>query len=329
MVKLPWRKKPWDKVTCNFTVQEYDATGGRGWITITEPAGYPIPVEEARELFKPGRHYRVIARAVEEREGFKAGTYVGVVWKKYEQLPGGVTAVKEKPKAPQKAKVMDPAEMMDAYVEQVEHVVKPIAKLGEVMESLREGLFGSQPPPPAPGGGGDGYGDVDKLEYEGKAPWFMHPRVMHTIADEIKGVTDHFFTKFERTMGRGAPEVPEEEEGPVLPSLEEYAPEEVAEEVPTEEVVEEEEALVPPMEPVEEIEKLPEVPPTEAPVEEAEIPSEEEKLQEPLTPVEQPEEMPEVTVTTEPETVPPLIEEKEEVPEKEKRKRRKKDEQES
>lgn len=85
-----WKKKPWQKVACTFVVQEsVPATGG--WAIITEASGEIPTKAEASEFFKPGRHYRVMARAVEgnEKAGIKAGTFVGVTWKHYEPIPGG------------------------------------------------------------------------------------------------------------------------------------------------------------------------------------------------------------------------------------------------
>lgn len=317
MVKFPWSKKPWDKVACNFTLQEYSATvGEKGWITISEPAGVPLTIEECREMFKPGRHYRVIARAVEEREGFKAGTYIGVVWKFYEPLPGGVATVKEKPKSAERTKHVEPEEVIGEYIEKFDRMVKPIALLSDSLASLRESLFGSQPEQVVVQQAG---GEVTPLEYEGKAPWMLHPTVIKTIGEEVKEIIRYGTERLEQVMRGGVPsEAAEEAEEPLLPSMEDYVEkleeeEEVAEEEVEEEAVEE---AIPPEEPTEEA--VSEIPEIEEPT------PIEERVEEPLTPIEELEEIEKPTEEGSNE-IPSLIE-KEEVEEPPKKKRRKKKE---
>ena len=250
MGKFPWSKKPWEKVPCNFIVQEYDASVGRGWSDITEPTGEPPSISSAKELMKPGNHYRVIARAVEdsEKEGIKAGTYVGVAWKFYEPLVGGVRELKEpKAKVVKETKPTDVSELMSKYVDEIDRVVTPLAKLGEVFTKIRESVLGVAPS----GGRGDseeeegeggGYGEIPPLEFEGKAPWFMHPYVAHAIAEEIKGVIDFGAKRMEQVLKGGAEgeaAVAAEEEEPLLPSIKEYEAEKPAEEKVAEEEAEE------------------------------------------------------------------------------------------
>ena len=194
-------------------------------------------------------HYRVIARAVEddEKAGIKAGTYVGVAWKFYEPLPGGVRELKEpKAKVVKETKPTDVSELMSKYVDEIDRVVTPLAKLGEVFTKIRESVLGVAQ---SGGGGSEGeggeddsaYGGIPPLEYDGKAPWFMHPYIAHTIAEEIKGVIDFGAKRFEQVMKGGAGEAgaAAEEEEPLLPSIKEYEAEKPAEEKAAEEEAEE------------------------------------------------------------------------------------------
>lgn len=282
-----WGKKVWQKVACNFMVQEYDASVGKGWNDVTEASGEAPSISSAKELMKPGCHYRVIARAVEddEKAGVKAGTYVGVVWKFYEPLPGGVRELKEtKAKVVKETRPTDVSELMSKYVDDVDRVLTPLAKLGEVFAKIRESVLGVAPSGGGRGGseeveGESGYGEIPPLEFEGKAPWFMHPYVAHALAEEIKGVIDFGAKRMEQVLkgGAGEGEVTAEEEPPLLPSIKEYEPEKPAEEEGK--AVEAEEPILPTIEAKEDLgEKAVE------PSEEEVVPSllEEEKPVEPL-----------------------------------------------
>lgn len=252
-MKLPWSKKPWDKVACQFELQEY-TPGVKGWHTITEPTGRIPTIAEAKEFFKPGHHYRVIARSVEEKEGFQAGTYVGVAWKYYEPAPGGIVKKEvPKPKKERPGKPIDVPAMMDQYVEEVDRILQPIAKFADVMNQVRESFLGF-----GGGGGGNERGSEQEtfqpIEFEGKAPWFLHPTIIHYVGEEVKGVVDHFTVKLQQALGTQPPAgaVAEEEE-PTLPSIKEYLKptepieEEVEEEIEeeVEEPEEEKEAVIP------------------------------------------------------------------------------------
>jgi len=244
--RFPWSRKPWDKVACNYVLQEY--TPGHGWSDITEPAGEAPTVDECREHFKPGSHYRLMARAVEDSldAKIKGGTFVGVLWKYYEPLPGGVVAVvKEKPKVEKPSRPKDATETMKEYVGEVRRVLEPITDIFVVMNELRDSIF---PPgegaPSGEGGGSQGY-SVPPPEFEGKIPVWMHPYVVHTIADEMKGVIEYGATRLEGVLGkRGPPGMPpeEEEEEVRLPSIRAFVkPVEAAEKPEAPEGIEEKE----------------------------------------------------------------------------------------
>ena len=243
---MPWKpkflKKPWEREECSFVLQEYGAEGGRGWCDITDPTGNVPTKAEAMEHFQPGKHYRVMARAI---SGEGAGRLVGAVWTHYEMLPGGLKAA-GKPKPEKAVAKKDVVTAMGEYAEEVERVLTPMVKISEVFERIRES-FGGVPSSPSEGAGEgeEGTYSVPPLEYDGKAPWFLHPQVAHTIAGEMKGVIDHLGKTMDKVLHGAAEEAakPEEEE-PLLPQMptEEEKPleEEEAEEA------EEGEELLPP-----------------------------------------------------------------------------------
>ena len=239
-------KKKWEKVACTFTLQEYGATGTRGWADITDPVGSAITKGAASEFFKPGCHYRLIARSI---EGETAGQWVGTVWEHYEPHKGLVAkGVTVKEKSPAKPK--DPADYMEAYAEQVEHILNPLIKFNEVFAQIREQLV---PQPSAEGPPTEGPYTIPPPEFDGKLPAVMHPYVIHVIAEEVKGVVEYAATRLEKAFGAGG--LPEEEGGEeeeeFLPSMSKFTAEEegkvVAEEgeEPEETVGEEGESLLP------------------------------------------------------------------------------------
>jgi len=205
-------------------LQEY--APGHGWGDITEPSGEIPTVDECREHFKPGCHYRLMAKATEDSEDakIKGGTFVGMVWKYYEPLPGGVVAVKEKPKAPEKpSKPKDATAWMQEYAGDVRRTLEPIKDISLALAELRESLYpeGSQPGQSA----GENY-EVPALEYEGKAPWFMHPSVVKVWGDQIKSVIEYGANRLEGILGKPPTEGPspiEKEEEFALPSIDKYA----------------------------------------------------------------------------------------------------------
>jgi len=241
LVKLPKIfKKPWDREPCTFVVQEYGLGTERGWVDVTEPSGQCPTIKECMDIFKPGRHYRAMARYI---SGDKAGQLAGVVWKHYEPLPGGV-----KPRKTEVAKVrrkkeepMDIVAAMDKYAEHLSRTLEPLGKLIDALTTIRETLFQSvpsSPEEPQPQQQQVGY-QIPPLEFDGKAPWMLHPYIVHTIAEEAKSVIEYGADRLEGILGRRGEEirVEEEEEKPLLPPLSKYAPEEeVEEEMPIEEV---------------------------------------------------------------------------------------------
>jgi len=202
MVKWPW-KKDWEKGDYIFILQEYGAKGGRGWADISEPTG-EIPKKEAcMDLFNPGSHYRVLARGIED------GQFKGIVWKHYEPSPFGIvpkepSAQEVKERVPKEA--VSPSEVMKEYAEQLKDTLMPLSMLGEVMKSVRESFF----PVEGGGGGGSSGGQMPPLEFDGKAPWMLHPYIVQVAAESIKDVIDHAFERVERITGTPE-ETPKEE----------------------------------------------------------------------------------------------------------------------
>jgi hypothetical protein len=258
---------------CSFELQEYGADGGKGWISITEATGSPIGKAEAQEMFKPDKHYRVIARAL---EGEQAGRFIGIVWQHYEPAKGLVKKEAAKEKVPPKPKEVE--DVIDEWADRVDRVLQPVEKIMDTMDRIR-GRF-----TPASTGAVEGEGasyDIPPPEFDGKLPAIMHPYVVHVIAEEIKGVIDYGATRLGEAFGVGGlpgKQPPkEEEEEEVIPSLAKFKEKKKAAELPTEK--EEEEAE----------EELPTIPmpkkeePEEAPPEEKEgevVPSLEEKPEE-------------------------------------------------
>ncbi|GAI26521.1 unnamed protein product, partial [marine sediment metagenome] len=219
------------------------------------------------------------ARALSSIEGYKAGTYVGVVWEHYEPLPGGIPKVEQKapPRAERKTAPADPSDMIDKWSKGLQKQIEPLVTIADTIESIGE-AFGKIRGSPARGEGppaatGPKY-PISPLEYDGKAPYFFHPQVVNTFTDSIKSLIEYGADRLEGIMGKG-PALPpgeeEEEEELRLPSLLEEAAAEEAVEAPIEEVIEEEVEV-----PIEEA-PVEEVMPAEEVIEEetAEVPIEE------------------------------------------------------
>jgi hypothetical protein len=254
-----WGRKPWQKQLCRYELQEVG--GGRGWHTMdVEPIGDPRPKTDFQEFFSPGHHYRLIARAIEEGDK-PSGGFVGVVWTHYEpSLAITKPEVKKEP-AKKSRGLSSPAEYLEAYAKQVETTMGPMIKIANVMSELRDSLF--------PGAAGNGAPSAESpygaIEFDGKAPWWMHPAITQNLANTFTQVIDHAADKFQEALrstglGRVPPEEEEEEEEEVeMPSLfepeEEYAEEEEPVEEAEEEVAEEEEEII-------ESEEVPEGPKT-------------------------------------------------------------------
>lgn len=220
-----WKKK-WERETCTFELQEYGAAGKPGWATISNPAGEIPKKEECIELFHPGCHYRIMAKGVE------TGKMVGVVWKHYEPLPGGLQAKPEKEeKAPPPREQRGPrtgTEWMKQYAGEVAETLGPLAELLNALQELPQ-LFG----------GVQGQGQQanpqqwPQLEFSGKAPWVLHPYIVREIGNQITEVSDHIMDrlsglpaeaakKMETEAAKTGAEEEEGEEMPLLPNPEEY-----------------------------------------------------------------------------------------------------------
>jgi hypothetical protein len=249
-----FRKKPWEKIQCTFDLQEYGLVGGKGWASVSN-AGEVVSVVEAAESFKPGKHYRLLARSLED------GKLVGVVWTHYEPEPGGLKEIEREEKKEKTKASSDPAEIMDRYVDSVGRTLEPIGKFYKAMNELRDSIFGTQPQVVQVAPEGD---SVPTLDFEGKAPWYLHPYVVRTLGDEVTRVVDHLFSRLESvglSPGKKGEGKEEEEDVklPGLPMVIQPEKEEATEEAPKEEEQEEEpETLFPEIAPPRE-EEPPEV----------------------------------------------------------------------
>lgn len=185
-----------------------------------------------------------------------------------------------KPKAKvtaEKKAPSDPSEIIDKWAEGFKKQLEPIKTFAEAIGELRESLAGIVGSPAGgegpPAAEGPEY-TISPLEYDGKAPWMLHPQVVKTVADELKSLIEYGADRLEGIMGKGPAPVMEEveEEEVMLPSLITEAPaEEIIEEAPVEEGVEEEVVEVP-------VEEVPvEEGGAEAPLEEVLLPYEEAK----------------------------------------------------
>jgi hypothetical protein len=278
MVNLPWSKKPWEKCMCSFELQEYGGDGGKGWHSITEPTGTPIGKQESKEFFKPDRHYRVIARAL---EGEQAGRFIGVVWEHYEPYRGllkkGEEEKREKP--PPKPKEVE--DVIGEWADKVDRVLEPVEKIMDTMDRIRGRFGGVASTAESEGGEGATY-QIPPPEFDGKLPAIMHPYVVHVIAEEIKGVIDYGATRLGEAFGVGGlpgKQPPkEEEEEEVIPSIAKFKEKRKAAELPAEKEEEAEEEELPAI-PMPEKEE-PEEAPIEEKKEEEVVPSLEEKPEE-------------------------------------------------
>lgn len=250
-------RKAWEKELCSYVLQEYGATGGRGWANITEAVEESIGKLSATEFFKPGKHYRVIARYT---EGNHAGQFAGVVWQHYEPVKG-IKAVKgeEEEKTKKKEKeTHDPVEAMAAYADKLEADLQPIVKLQNVIRDFQE-TFMPTPAQPALSTPSGEEGEEFKIpppEFDGKLPVYMHPFVVKTIFGELNAFVDHAADRFGGMFGGGGPAgkgktqaKAEEEEEPLLPSIRDFALKPIikGEQEPIEFETEEEEEVTLPM----------------------------------------------------------------------------------
>ena len=176
-----WKKR-WDREESFFELQEWGATESeRGFATILQEKK-KITQADCAEYFKPGKSYRLLAKSVE------TGQMTGVVWKHYEPIPGALPKPMERPQPSKKEPPKRPHDYMGEYVKEVKETLEPISSLFEMLDELRGGFFGKegdQSPNPAY------VSQVPPLQYSGAAPWMLHPQVVQTIGNEIKGIVDH------------------------------------------------------------------------------------------------------------------------------------------
>ncbi|GAI39970.1 unnamed protein product, partial [marine sediment metagenome] len=162
------------------------------------------------------------------------------------------------------------------WAEGFQKQLEPITTFAGAIGDLREALATIAGPPA--GGEGPAAGPdytISPLEYDGKAPWMLHPQVVTIVGEQVKELMKYGADRLEGIMGKGpAPPMGEEEEEEefMIPSLLDEAATEEAVEAPIEEVIEEEVEVPVEEIPVEEIiEEEVEVPAEEA----AEVPVEE------------------------------------------------------
>jgi len=238
--------------TYRYELMESMGAGSKGgWTTIVM---MDTPKKEAyAQHFKPGCLYKLVARDLE------TGTFAKTVWRHYEpsMMPEKLGEEEEKPpRPPREERPPTPAEIMGAWAEGFKEYMEPLKAFGDAIKDLRETLQNIS----GGAGGQEESGGIPPLQFEGKAPWMMHPYVVRSIGDTVKDVTDHFFGKLE-DFRKKAMQGLQPSEAPTaeiqFPSIEEYeekpAPTEVSPVTPT---------------PVEESKAEPSVPPQPAPVEE-------------------------------------------------------------
>jgi len=275
-MRFGFRKKAWEKVMCTFELQAYGGSEGPGWHSIAEATYTLITVAEATEMFEPDKHYRLIARAT---EGPQAGRFVGVVWDHYEPFKGLVKKGAKEARVPA-AKAKEPEDVLEDWADRVDKVLAPLPRIFETLEKIRVKYAG--------GGAAEGeegevpaWQQLGPPEFDGKLPVMLHPYVIHSIAEEIKGVIEFGAKRMENIFGVGGlpGEQPpkEEEEEAVLPTLESFKKKKAAAEQPPVTEEEEEEPTIPmpkKEEPAEEVPPIEEkeevVPPLEEKPEEKE-----------------------------------------------------------
>ena len=209
-----------------------------GWKTISE-ATPEKSKDNYVEFFEPGKLYRLMRKNPDTQR------YDKVVWRHWEPAPRP-TKLREEPKErvqPRPARPITPAEYMREYAEQLYAMLEPIRIIGEIGKNIRDAFSGF--------GGGGGETTLPPLEFEGKAPWFVHPYMTKTWEGVATRIIDYGAKRLEQVIEKlRQPVTPTEEEiATEFPTLEEFTEEEYAPTARTEvEVkpseVEEEEKIV-------------------------------------------------------------------------------------
>jgi len=200
-----------------YELQVYD----NGWRTISD-ATPEKSKDNYVELFEPGKLYRLI------RKNPDTLRYDKVVWRHWEPAPTPKMKLREpKERAqPRPARHITPAEYMREYAEQLYAMLEPIRIIGEIGKNIRDAFSGFG------GGGGE---TLPPLEFEGRAPWFMHPYVAKTWEGVATRIIDHGAKRLGEVVEKlRQPITPTEEEiATEFPTLEEYTEEEVPPEAVT------------------------------------------------------------------------------------------------
>jgi len=219
-----WKKR-WDRAESFFELQEWGASESeRGFSTILQEKK-KLSKQDCAEYFRPGKSYRLLAKSVE------TGQMIGVVWKHYEPIPGALPKPVEKPLPTKKEPPKRPHDHMKEYVNEVKETLEPMQNLFEMLDELRGDFFGKEDQQASPN-----Y-QIPPLQYSGAAPWPLHPQVVQTIGNEIKGIVDHVAERIfgeestraarPTTQQQTQPPTPEESEEDLgLPDIMDYVPKE-------------------------------------------------------------------------------------------------------
>jgi hypothetical protein len=207
-------KEIFRRKTYRYELMESLGAGSKGgWTTVVM---MDTPKKEAyAEYFKPGRLYKLVARDLE------TGTYAKTVWRHYEPSLIPEKFEEERPSRERPPpEPPSPTEIMGAWAEGLKEYLGPLKTFSEIMKDIRQTLQDI-----SGAGGGQGGSGIPPLEFEGKAPWIMHPYVVKNIGDTVKDVTDHFFGRLEEFRKKAMQGLqPSETPTPEIefPSIEEY-----------------------------------------------------------------------------------------------------------
>jgi len=207
-------RKVFRRKVYRYELQESMGAGSKGgWTTVVV---MDTPKKEAyAQYFKPGRIYKLLARDLE------TGLFDKTVWRHYEPSLIPEREEEEKPPPPPRIKeeTPTPAEIMATWAEGFKEYIEPLKVFGEVVSDIRQALQKI-----SGGETGGGEGGIPKLEFEGKAPWLMHPYIVKNVGDTVKSITDHFFDRLEefRRKFQGEGEAPTPTPEIQFPSIEEY-----------------------------------------------------------------------------------------------------------
>ena len=196
-----------------YELQVYE----NGWVSITGQVNTKKK-EDFQQLFEPGKLYRLMRRDPDSMKFDK------VVWRHFEPEPV-IRARRPKREREREShpppRELTPADVMKQWAEGLYAHLEPLRHVGQIVKDIREAFSGM-------GFGGGGEQQLPPLEFEGKAPWFMHPYVAKSFGDVIKEVIDHGFNRLERFASKVQQPIAETQPQVTaqFPSLEEYEYEE-------------------------------------------------------------------------------------------------------